>query len=184
MSESEPRIRPLRLADADPVTTATLDGVQAKLGTLPNLFTTLAQSPTALNAYLQLSSTLGNGRLTAKQRESIALAVGESNACQYCLSAHTVLGRGAGLSEQDVAQARQGRASNPKDAAIAGFARLITEQRGVLADADLDALREAGVDDGLVLEVIANVAMHVLTNYVNHVAGTEVDFPPVALQAA
>ena len=107
-----PRIAPLRRTAADPKTGATLDAIKAKLGTVPNLFSTLAHSPPALNAYLGLSETLSKGVLTPRQREIIALAVGQANACQYCVSAHTALGRQAGLTEEETRSARSGRAED------------------------------------------------------------------------
>lgn len=176
-----PHIVPLNLAEADSDTARTLTAVKSKLGMVPNLFTTLARAPVAFNGYLQLSEILSGGRLTAGQREIVALAVGQENGCQYCVSAHTVLGKGAGLSAEEMQKARAGTASAPLDAAIAAFARRVVAHRGRLSPGDLQAARRAGLDDGLVLEVIANVALNVLTNYTNHVAGTDVDFPPVSV---
>jgi len=179
-----PRIEPLSIAQADPKTAATLNAAKAKIGMIPNLFATLARAPVALNGYLQLSEALGAGRLTARQREIVALAVAQENACHYCLSAHTAIGKGAGLTESDIRQARSAGATDPKDAAIAGFARRLVQTRATVSDAELQALRAGGVDDGLIVEVIANVALNLLTNYVNHVAGTEIDFPVVDLKQA
>lgn len=176
-----PHISPLPLAQADAVTAATLKAVHAKLGMLPNLFATLAHAPAALNAYLGMSETLAGGRLSAAQREIVALAAGQANRCQYCLSAHTLIGKGAGLSATDIAAARDGRAAHALDNAIAGFARALVEQRGVVATETMATYRSAGLDDGLILEVIANVALNTLTNYANHVADTTVDFPVVAV---
>ena len=124
-----------------------------------------------------------NGRLSAAQRELIALAVGQTNACQYCLSAHTLIGKGAGLSEAAIRAARSGTAEGVQDKALVELAIKIVRQRGVLADSDLADAAAAGVDHGLVIEVTANVALNVLTNYTNHIADTDVDFPavPVAL---
>ncbi len=121
--------------------------------------------------------------MSAAQRELIALAVGQTSACQYCLSAHTLIGKGAGLSEAAIHAARSGTADNPKDKALVELANKIVRQRGVLPDADLAEAAAAGADHGLVIEVTANVALNVLTNYTNHIAGTDVDFPvvPVAL---
>ena len=177
------RIAPVSLAQADAATQTTLNGVKAKLGMVPNLFATFAQAPAALNGYMAFSDALSKGRLSAAQRELIALAVGQTNACQYCLSAHTLIGKGAGLSEAAIRAARSGTAEGVQDKALVELAIKIVRQRGVLADSDLAAAAAAGVDHGLVIEVTANVALNVLTNYTNHIAGTDVDFPavPVAL---
>lgn len=176
-----PFIHPINPANANSEVAGTLSAVKGKLGMLPNLFATLAQAPTVLKGYLGLAETLGGGRLTPAQREIIALAVGQANACQYCLSAHILLAQGAGLDSNDIVLARNGNAATRLDAALAGLARKLTEQRGKLVSSDLEAYRHAGVDDGLMLEVVAAVALNTLTNYVNHVAGTEVDFPVVQL---
>ena len=97
-----PRIKPLQNHELDAATSTTLDAVGKKLGMVPNLFATLAHAPAALNSYLGFSDNLSNGVLTAKQREIVALAVAQYNQCQYCLSAHSLMGKGAGLSENDI----------------------------------------------------------------------------------
>jgi uncharacterized peroxidase-related enzyme len=160
---------------------ATLDGVKAKIGAVPNLFATFAQAPAVLNAYLALSDTLTRGRLTAKQRESIALAVGQANSCQYCLSAHTLLAKGAGLDSSAIREARDGSSADAQTDALVKLAVKIVQQRGVLSDDDIAEAREGGVDDGLIIEVIAHVALNTLTNYTNHIAATDIDFPVVQL---
>ncbi|WP_296508213.1 carboxymuconolactone decarboxylase family protein [Rhodoferax sp.] len=175
------RIAPIALAHADATTQATLNGVKAKLGMVPNLFGTFARAPAALNGYLAFSDALSKGRLSAAQRELVALAVGQTNACQYCLSAHTLIGKGAGLSEAAIRDARLGTASDATDKAVVVLANKIVSQRGVLSDADLAEAAAAGVDEGLVIEINANVALNVLTNYTNHIAATDVDFPVVPL---
>src|SRR5688572_28991741 len=103
-----------RLPAIDPATTSgktrdLLDGVQRMLGGTPNLFRVAAGAPAALDALVGLFGALSRGALPAKSREAIALAVAQANGCDYCLSAHTVLGTGAGLSPADLAQARTAR---------------------------------------------------------------------------
>lgn len=176
------RIQPLASGQGDAATQATLAGVKAKIGMVPNLFSTFALSSPALNGYLAFSDALSKGRLTAAQRELIALAVAQTNSCQYCLSAHTLIGKGAGLSENDISAARHGKAQNPLDQGLVTLANQIVRLQGQLSNADLNAAKNAGIDDGLVLEVIANVALNILTNYTNHAAQTQVDFPVVALE--
>ena len=143
------QIAPLTIDTADAATAATLKAVKAKLGMVPNLFATLAHAPAALNGYLGLSETLGTGRLNASQREIVALAAAQANRCQYCLSAHTLIGKGAGLSAEAIAAARTGQAANALDDAIAGFARALVEQRGVVSADAMANYRRAGLDDGL-----------------------------------
>ncbi len=179
-----PRITPLAAGDGDAAIANTLKAVKAKLGMVPNMFATFARAPAALNGYLAFSDALSKGRLDARQREIIALAVGQANECQYCLSAHTVLGKGAGLSDSAVLEARSGKGANALDQALAAVAQRIARQRGVLSDQDIVAARSAGVSDELLLEVIANVALNVLTNYTNHIVATDIDFPEVEAAAA
>ena len=175
------RIQPINRNEATGAVAATLNGVKAKLGVVPNLFTTFAHAPAVLNGYLALSEALTHGRLTAAQRETLALAIGQANSCQYCLSAHTLLAKGAGLDATAIRNARQGQANDPLTDALARLAVNIVQQRGVLSDDDLEQARAAGADDGLIVEVIGSVALNTLTNYTNHIAATDIDFPVVAL---
>ena len=174
-----PRIAPIETAHADPDLKATLSAVKSKIGMLPNLFSTFAQSPAVLNGYLAFSDALGKGLLTPKQREIISLALAQANECHYCLSAHTLMAKGAGLSSEGIRKAREGKAEIAIDAAVASFARRVVETRGQVTDGDIAAVRSAGLDDARIIEVIANVAINVLTNYTNNVALPDIDFPKV-----
>lgn len=175
-----------RLTAIDP-TTATgkakelLDGVKAKIGMVPNLMRTYANSPAALEAYLNFSGALGNGLLPAKLREQIALAVADANACEYCLSAHTALGKMVGLQENEIAASRQAHSSDAKIEAALQFAHQLVVKRGEVSDSEVQAVRDAGYSDGEITEIVAHVALNIFTNYFNHVAQTVVDFPKVAL---
>ena len=155
------------------------DAVQSKLGVVPNLVRVLGVAPAALEGYLGLSGALAGGQLNAKVREQIALTVAESNLCGYCLSAHTFLGGKVGLTPEEIVKARHAEASTDKNDAILKLARSIVVQRGEISDSDLAKARTAGLTDGEVVETVANVAVNIFTNYVNHVARTVVDFPEV-----
>lgn len=181
-----PRINPALIDQIDNSTQATLASVKSKLGMVPNLFATLAHSPVALNGYLSLAEIVTKGELNARQRELIALAVAQTNECQYCLSAHTLLGKGAGLSESEMMDARVGVSINSVDQAISTLARKIVAQKAMLNDTELNAARSAGLNDGVILEVVANVSLNLMSNYVNHIAQTDIDFPlvPVSQQHA
>ena len=173
-----------QLTHLDPSTTtgaakALFDGVQTKLGGVPNLFRVMGNAPAALKGYLNLSGALGEGRFEAKLREQIALAVAESNQCGYCLSAHTFIGGKLGLSSQEISGARQASATDPRTDAILKLARLIVVQRGELRTSDFERVRAAGLSDGDLIETVANVAVNIFSNYVNHIAGTVIDFPEV-----
>ncbi|HHQ4518884.1 carboxymuconolactone decarboxylase family protein [Aeromonas veronii] len=173
------RIQPV--SQPQPAAAQTLTTLHRNLGMVPNLYATLAHSPALLNGFLAFAEALGKGRLTAPQRELLALAIGQANACQYCLSAHTLLASKAGFSAQEIRAARLGQASAPLDHALLQLATALVNQRGVISDEQLASARAAGVDDELLLEVLGQVVVNTLTNYGNHLAATEIDFPPVTL---
>ena len=160
------------------------DEVQAKLGAVPNVFRVLGNAPAALEGYLNFDSALAGGSFNRKIREQIALAVAESNLCGYCVSAHTFIGGRAGLTEKEIADAGRAVAATAKTEAILKLARDIVVQRGEVSDADLEHARASGLTDGEIVETVANVALNILTNYVNHVACTVVDLVEVKLGEA
>lgn len=171
------RIAPVSPGSASERSQKLLDGVKAKLGMVPNLMSTLAHSPAALDAYLRFSDALSSGVLDGRTREKIALAVGQANSCQYCLSAHSAIGKMVGLSAEEIRDARLASADDLKTDAILKLSERIVETRGRVSDEDLAAARDAGVTEAEVTEVVANTALNLLTNYFNHVAETDVDFP-------
>ena len=179
-----PRITPVNAATADPDIATTLGAIKTKVGMIPNLHATFANAPAVLTGYLGFSNALSGGVLTAKQREIIALAVAQVNQCHYCLSAHTLIGKGAGLSPDAIRAARQGTGLDAPDAALAALAVRLVETRGQVSDADLADARSAGLGDAAIIEVVANVAINVLTNFTNNVAATDIDFPVVELTIA
>jgi len=163
---------------------ALLNGVKAQLGSVPNLFRVLATSPAALGGYLGLNGALAKGALDARTRERIALAVAEVNGCGYCLAAHTFIGTNlAKLDAAEIAANRAGRSNDAKADAAVRFAVAVTQARGHVGDEALATVRAAGWSDAEILEITVHVALNTLTNYVNEVAGTEVDFPVVARAA-
>lgn len=144
-----------------------------------NIFRSMAASPAALSMYLAMGKALEQGSLTPREREVIQLAVGEANQCNYCVSAHTVIGKGAGLSEAQTVEARRGRMADEKLNALARFALAIHEKRGFVSDADVSEFRAAGYGDAHIAETVAVYALATFTNYFNHVNDTAVDFPAV-----
>ncbi|MEM1330585.1 MAG: carboxymuconolactone decarboxylase family protein [Planctomycetota bacterium] len=142
-----------------------------------NLFKAMGNSPAVLNAYLGMAGALGKASLSSAELELVQLAIGQANSCDYCIAAHTVLGKGAGLSVEETIGARAGTLSDGKRGAIVRFAKALHEKRGFVGDEDIAAFRDAGYDDGAIGEVVAAYALATFTNYFNHVNGTEVDFP-------
>ena len=171
------RINPINKENANPKALEILTAVNKALGIVPNMVATMAQSPAVASAYVGFSHALSQGSLPAKIRERIALTVAEENSCDYCLAAHTYLGKKAGLSDDEVVNARRATSDEPKVAAALAFATKVVEQRGQVTDADVAAVRQAGFSDGEIAEIIANVVLNIFTNYFNIAAGVEVDFP-------
>ena len=137
----------------------------------------MANAPAVLDGYLHLSGALGKGTLPARAREQIALAVAQANDCDYCLAAHSTIGKMAGLTAEQIVDSRKGSAVDPKADALIRFALKVLDSRGSVSDSDLKNVRDAGFDDGAIAEVVANVALHVFTNYFNRMAETDLDFP-------
>lgn len=161
-----------------------LDGIQAKVGMTPNIYRIMANSPAALEGVTKFGGSLAKGELSAKLREQIALVVGETNGCNYCLAAHSTVGKSLGLSEDAILDSRRGSAADTKTRAALEFAKALVENRGHVADEEIERVRDAGYDDGAIVEIIASVALNIFTNYFNHVAETPVDFPEAAALSA
>ncbi len=161
-----------------------LDAVARQLGVVPNLFRIVALSPAALRGFLGFSEALSK-TLDVKTRERIALAVAQVNGCDYCLSAHTYLGLNlAKLDASEVELNRAGGSSDAKASAAVHFASRVAQTRGKVADADLAAVRQAGFSDAQVIEIVAVVAENFLTNLLNNVSETDIDFPVVRAASA
>lgn len=178
-----------RVAVIDPKTATgearqLLDAVQAGLGMVPNFIRVLANSPAALHAFLGIHGIAGTGLLDPKTRERIALAVAEQNGCQYCVSAHTAIGRKAGLDTQEMLANRRGRSSDAKAEAALTFARALVEHTGAVSKAEFDAVRAAGHSDGEIVEIITHVAMNIFTNLLGKATEVEIDFPKMDLNKA
>ncbi|MFN0250231.1 MAG: carboxymuconolactone decarboxylase family protein [Kofleriaceae bacterium] len=171
--------------DSSPINSQPLlVAVKQQLGSVPNLFRLLGNSPAALEGYLGLSGALNKGTLDAKTRARIAIRVAELNGCDYCMSAHNYLGKELNkLDDTELAANRAGHSSDRKADAALQLATEIVRARGHIAEAALTTAREAGLDDAQVIEVVLHVALNTLTNYVNTVAATEVDFPLVRATA-
>ncbi|MEC9372857.1 MAG: carboxymuconolactone decarboxylase family protein [Planctomycetota bacterium] len=169
-----------RLKPVDP-TTATGEAKQIFDGPLKgkhfNLFKSLANSPAALNAYLGMAGALSKGLLSAKEQETVQLAIAQQNDCDYCLAAHTALGKGAGLSVEQTIGARKGAIDDPKLDALSKFALALHEKKGWVDDADLKRIRDAGYQDGHIAEVVAVYSLATYTNFFNHLNDTPIDFP-------
>jgi uncharacterized peroxidase-related enzyme len=157
-----------------------LDAVKGKLGIVPNMTKVMANSPAVLESYLSFSGALAGGRLDAKTREELALLTAQENGCDYCLSAHTAIGKMVGLKNEEIVASRHGNGNNPKTTAALTFATQVLDAKGRINEAELAAVRDAGFSDGEIAEIIAHVALNVFTNYFNIATGVDIDFPKVS----
>jgi uncharacterized peroxidase-related enzyme len=160
-----------------------LAAVQAQLGVTPNFIRVLANAPKALEGFLGLYGAAGQFGLDKAMQERIALAVAEGNACSYCMSAHTAIGRHAGLGNDEMLLNRQGRSGDSRAAAVVAFARALNDNLGDVTPAEFAAARAAGLSDTDIVEVIAVVALNVFTNILGKATQVDIDFPKVALLA-
>ena len=158
-----------------------LKQVHNAFGATPNMFKAVANSPAALKSMWGSFGALGGGTIGAKLGEQLAVAIANRNHCEYCLAAHTMLGKKAGASPEEMAAAQIGRAADPRTAAALAFALKVVSEHAQVSDRDVAALRDAGFNDEQVVEIMAHIALNLFTNYVNVAFDVPVDFPKVAL---
>jgi uncharacterized peroxidase-related enzyme len=171
---------PASIAASPAASQGLLNAVEKQLGRAPNMFRMISNSPAALEGYLGMMGALGRGALPAPTRERIALAVAEINGCEYCLSAHSYLGKHlAKLDDAEMTANRRGRSNDAMADAAVRFAVAVTEARGRVDAADLQAVKAAGYGDAEIIEIVQHVALNVWTNYINVIGATEIDFPVV-----
>jgi len=176
------RINTVTQATADAEQKPLLEAIQGKLGIVPNFLGVFANSPDALKAFLGLHAITETGNLDHQTGERIALAIAQGNDCEYCLSAHTAIGRKAGLSSDEMNANRAGTSQDTKAAAAVVFAKALNDNLGNVTQAELNAVREAGYGDAEIIEIITHVGMNILTNMVGKASQVDIDFPKVSLQ--
>lgn len=177
------RLQPLDPATATGKTKELFNAVESKLGSVPNMMRTMANSNAVLEGYLNLSGALSKGAINARTGELLALTIGESNACDYCLAAHNFIGEKLLKTDPAVLEAaRRAESNDPKTQAILQFAKTLVTKNGLVNNEDVNTAKNAGLSDAEISETVAHVALNVLTNYFNNTANTEIDFP-VAVKA-
>jgi uncharacterized peroxidase-related enzyme len=177
------RIQLITPADTTGERQQLLGQIQQAFGATPNMFKAVANSTAALKSMWGSFGALGGGVIPAKLGEQIAVAIADRNNCEYCLAAHTVLGRKAGASAEEMSAAQAGQSADAKTAAALRFAVAVVNNRAQIADADVAGLREAGYSDEEIVEILAHVALNLFTNYINVAFQVPVDFPSVKLRA-
>ena len=151
---------------------------------VPNFLRIFANSPDALRAFLGLHGIAGNGSLHPQTRERIALALAQQNGCEYCLSAHTAIGRKAGLSDAEIQANRSGTSQDAKAAIAVKFAQSLVANQGDVTTAELIEARNAGYSEAEIVEIITHAGMNVLTNILGKAGQIDIDFPKVSLREA
>ena len=173
-----PRLKTVEPNEAQGQIREIYEAIEHKMGTVPNIFKGMAASPVCLRAYLMLDDLVAEGELTGAEQEAVRLVVSQVNGCDYCLAAHTRVGKAHGLTDDQIAAIRQGRPDDDKLAALVTFTLNILETKGNVDDGQLQAFRDAGYTDAHVGDVLTLVAQKTLSNYFNHVHQTKLDFEP------
>lgn len=174
------RLQALQPDQATGKTKELFTAIEGKLGMVPNMMKTMGNSNAVLEGYLNLSGALATGNLSASTGELIALAVAESNHCNYCLSAHTYIGANLVKIDADTLHnARQGNATDAKTKAILQFAKILVFKNGLVTDEDVQDAKNANISEAEICEIVAHVALNIFTNYFNNTANTFIDFPEV-----
>ena len=171
------RLAPIQTQQARSALKRSLKSAGLKLNKAPLFLQVMAHSPAAIRAYILADAALVRGQLTARQREQVALAVAEINGSNYSLSAHYDNGKALGLTHHEMRLARNATAPDPKTERMLRFTQAVVLQRGDISDDDFQALVTAGFTNEQIVEIVANIALNIFSNYFNSVAKTEVDFP-------
>ena len=172
-----PRLKVVEADQASGKVKETYNNLNSKFGKVFNIFKGMGNSAAALNAYLNMSATLGEGDLSPEDREVVYLAVSERNKCHYCASAHTVIAKNAGMSDIQILAARKHEGLDDKHQTLVRFINRVMDTQGFVDDADVEAVRDAGYTDGQIAESIAYIGLATYSNLFNHVFDTELDFP-------
>jgi len=171
------RVQPVTADKAKPAVQEIYKALEKKMGKVPNIFLNMGNSAAVLKGYLGLSDAVNLTSLDPKLREEIALIVGQANQCNYCLSAHTAIAKGTGLSDQEILSARNAQSQNPKTQAILTFVKSVVDKRGKIDDQEVTGLKAKGVNDAEIAEIIMIITLNMFTNYFNLVTDTKIDFP-------
>lgn len=171
------RIKPVTVEQAPAAVKPVFDQLKAMMGRVPNMFLNMANSPATLNAFMTLNQLMEKTSLPPKLKAKLALVVGQANGCNYCLSAHSAIAKNMGLQEQDILQARKGVSDEKKTSAILQFAKSVVEKHGAVSDQEVTNLKQQGVTDQEICEIVLVITLNTFTNFFNNVVSTDIDFP-------
>lgn len=170
-------MNPIAYEEAPPAIKTLLDSIRKKRGKIANIYLMVAKSPNTLKTFLTLSDNLKRGEFTDKEREAIDLAVAEQNMCEYCLAAHTILAKLAGFSDEETMALRRTTINDNKLQSLTALAKEIVKTQGQPDQEFIDRFLQSGYSESSLIELIAVISKAIFTNYLNHIAGTEIDFP-------
>ena len=169
--------------EVSPANQAIFDQLKSALGIVPNLYATMAHSENALGSYLALQSAKSS--ITGNAREVVNLVVSQVNACEYCLAAHTMIGKKVGFTDEQILEVRSGRASfDAKLDALARLVKEITIKRGHPDQTLVDSFFAAGWTRGNLVDAIVAIGDKVVSNYLHGTTHVPVDFPPAPAMPA
>jgi len=152
------------------------DNLQKGLGFVPNLYAYFAKNETALSDYLTLQNR--RSTLRAKEREVINLVTSQINGCRYCQSAHTVLGKMNGFTDEQIIEIRKGSAAfDSKLDALARFTASVVENRGHASIDAKETFFAAGYTEANMVDVAMVIGDKIISNYLHNLTGFEIDFP-------
>ena len=161
--------------EVSPANQVAFDNLNKAIGMVPNLYATIAYSDNGLSRYLDFQG--GKTSLSNKEKEAVNLIISEVNGCKYCQSAHTVIGKMNGFSEQDTLDLRSGESKNPKLNALVKLTKEISEKKGRVSDATLEAFYAAGYNKGSLVDVILQISDKIAMNYLHNLTQIPIDFP-------
>lgn len=170
---------PVEPKNADADAQVALDIVQTAFGGIPNLMKMLAIAPNVLSGIMTFNQEVTSGDLEPSLVEQIALLTSAINQCEYCVAVHVQVGQQAGLSRDELVCNLQGQASDPRSQAVLNFTRTVVKNRGKVDQTTVQALREHGLSDKAILEVVGVIGLYTFLNYVKHLTQPILDFPAV-----
>lgn len=170
-------LKPLTLEEANENSQTIFNVVKGKIGMLPNLYATMGVSDKLLGGFLTFTETLKSGEFTNKEYEAIALATSQANGCEYCLSAHTTIGKMNGFSEEDTIALRTNTIDDFKLNALVTLTSEFVNLKGHPSQTAIDNFLNAGYNKAAFTELIGVVALTTITNTIYHNGGFDIDFP-------
>ena len=156
--------------------------IKKAAGKVPNTFAAIgALAPAALNAMLAVDAVLAAGSLSKQDQETIKVVVSEISGCDYCVAAHSLLGKMTGLKPDTLKRIRAGEPSgDARRDALTRFVRTLQETRGTISQEAYSAIKAAGYTDAQLVEIALAIVIVSFTNLFNRVNDTDIDFPLAA----